>query len=84
MKLVFSKHAWDDYLYWQNADKEIVKRLNTLIRGIERTPCQGQGKPKPLNHSLSGYWARRITDEHRLVYKVENDAVAIAQLRHHY
>jgi len=84
VKLVFSKHAWDDYLYWQNADKKIVKRINTLIREIERTPYQGQGKPEPLKHSLSGYWSRRITDEHRLVYKVENDAVVIAQLRHHY
>ena len=84
MKIVFSEHAWDDYLYWQNADKKIVKRINTLIREIERTPYQGQGKPEPLKHSLSGYWSRRITDEHRLVYKVENDAVFIAQLRYHY
>lgn len=84
MKIVFSEHAWDDYLYWQNADKKIVKRINTLIREIERTPYQGQGKPEPLKHSLSGYWSRRITDEHRLVYKVENDAIVIAQLRYHY
>ena len=84
MKIVFSEHAWDDYLYWQNADKKIVKRINTLIREIERTPYQGQGKPEPLKHSLSGYWSRRISDEHRLVYKIENDAVFIAQLRYHY
>lgn len=84
MKLVFSEHAWDDSLYWQNADKKIVKWINTLIREIERTPCQGLGKPEPLKHSLSGYWSRRITDEHRLVYKVENDAIVIAQLRYHY
>jgi len=84
VKIVFSEHAWDDYLYWQNADKKIVKRINTLIREIERTPYQGQGKPEPLKHSLSGYWSRRITDEHRLVYKVENDAIVIAQLRYHY
>ena len=84
MKLIFSEHAWEDYLYWQNTDKKVLKRINTLIRAIERMPYEGIGKPEPLKHSLSGYWSRRITDEHRIVYKVENDSVIIAQLRYHY
>lgn len=84
MKLIFSEHSWDEYLYWQNTDKKILKRINILIRAIERMPYEGIGKPEPLKHSLSGYWSRRITDEHRMVYKVENEAVIIAQLRYHY
>ena len=84
MKLVFSGHAWDDYLYWQNADRKILQRINTLIRDIQRTPFQGIGKPEPLKHGLAGYWSRRINDEHRIVYKVEGDALLIAQLRYHY
>lgn len=84
MKLIFSEHSWDEYLYWQNTDKKILKRINALICDIERMPYEGIGKPEPLKHSLSGYWSRRITDEHRMVYKVENEAVIIAQLRYHY
>ena len=84
MKLVFSEHAWDEYLYWQNADKKMLKRINTLIRDIQRMPFEGIGKPEPLKHGLAGYWSRRITDEHRIVYKVERDALLIAQLRYHY
>lgn len=84
MKLIFSEHAWDDYIYWQKADKKILKRINQLIRGIQRTPYEGIGKPEPLRHGLSGYWSRRITDEHRIVYKIEKDSVFIAQLRYHY
>ncbi len=84
MKLIFSKHSWDEYLYWQNTDNKIVKRINILIRAIERTPYEGIGKPEPLKHSLSGYWSRRITDQHRIVYKVDNGSVIIAQLRYHY
>jgi toxin YoeB len=84
VKLVFSGHAWDDYLYWQNADRKILQRINTLIRDIQRTPFQGIGKPEPLKHGLAGYWSRRINDEHRIVYKVEGDALLIAQLRYHY
>ena len=84
MKLIFSDHAWDDYLYWQKTDKKIVRRINTLIKETTRTPFEGIGKPEPLKHALSGYWSRRITDEHRFVYKVYENALHIAQLRYHY
>ena len=84
MKLVFSEHAWEDYLHWQRADRKILKRINTLIRNIQRAPFERIGKPEPLKHALSGYWSRRITDEHRIVYKLEEDALLIAQLRYHY
>lgn len=84
MKLIFSEQAWEDYLYWQRTDKKILQRINTLLRDIQRLPYQGIGKPEPLRHSLAGYWSRRITDEHRIVYNVDDDAVFIAQLRYHY
>jgi toxin YoeB len=84
MKIVFSSQAWEDYLHWQQTDKKLLKRLNDLIREIVRTPFEGTGKPEPLRHALGGYWSRRINDEHRLVYKVEGDAVLIAQARYHY
>ncbi|MEZ5592971.1 MAG: Txe/YoeB family addiction module toxin [Gammaproteobacteria bacterium] len=84
MKLTFSSKAWDEYLYWQKTDKAVLKRINTLIKEIMRQPFEGIGKPEPLKYSLSGYWSRRITDEHRLVYKVTEDNLLIAQLRYHY
>lgn len=84
VKLIISEYAWDKYLYWQRTDKKIAKRINTLIRDIQRLPYEGIGKPESLRHALAGYWSCRINDEHRLVYKVENDAVIIAQLRYHY
>jgi toxin YoeB len=84
MKIVFSSQAWEDYLHWQHTDKKLLKRLNDLIKEIVRTPFEGTGKPEPLRHALGGYWSRRINDEHRLVYKVEGDAVMIAQARYHY
>jgi len=84
MKIIFSKNAWEDYLYWQRVDKKLVKRINLLIQDIQRSPFEGIGKPEPLKHALSGYWSRRINDEHRFVYKVEDDSLFIAQLRHHY
>ena len=84
MKLVFAEKAWEDYLYWQKTDKKILKRINTLIKDITREPFEGIGKPEPLKHALSGYWSRRINDEHRIVYKVQDDALLIAQLRYHY
>ena len=84
MKLIFSEHAWEDYLYWQRTDRKILDRINKLIKEIQRTPFEGTGKPEPLKHGLSGYWSRRINDEHRIVYKVELDCLLIAQLRHHY
>jgi toxin YoeB len=84
MKLVFAENAWEDYLYWQKTDKKLLKRINTLVKDIQREPFQGIGKPEPLKHALSGYWSRRINDEHRIVYKIDNDSILIAQLRYHY
>jgi toxin YoeB len=84
MKLVFSEQAWEDYLYWQKTDKKILVRINSLIKELARSPFAGIGKPEPLKHALSGYWSRRINDEHRMVYKVSEDSVWIAQLRFHY
>ncbi len=84
MKLVFSEHAWDDYLFWQKTDKKILRRVNSLIKEAMRHPFEGVGKPEPLKHGLSGYWSRRITDEHRFVYKVSDDALKIAQMRYQY
>ena len=84
MKTVFSSQAWDDYLYWQQTDRKLLGRINDLIREITRTPYEGTGKPEPLRHALAGYWSRRINGEHRLVYKVDEGAVVIAQARYHY
>ena len=87
MKLIFADQAWDDYLYWptQNRqDRRMVERINKLIRETQREPFAGFGKPEPLKHALSGFWSRRMTDEHRMVYRVEEDALLIAQLRFHY
>ena len=84
MKLVFAENAWDDYLYWQKTDKTILKRINALIKDIAREPFEGIGKPEPLKHALSGYWSRRINDEHRIVYKIQDNSLLIAQLRYHY
>jgi toxin YoeB len=84
VRLIFSEHAWEDYLYWQKTDLKVVRRINALLRDVRRSPFEGIGKPEPLQHALSGYWSRRITDEHRLVYKVKDDDILIAQLRYHY
>ena len=84
MTLTFSSQAWEEYLYWQANDKVILKRVNLLIKDIIREPFAGIGKPEPLKHSLSGFWSRRITDEHRIVYKVAAEGLLIAQLRYHY
>jgi toxin YoeB len=84
MKLIFADEAWEDYLYWQKHDKRMVERINKLIQEIQREPYAGIGKPEALKHALSGYWSRRITDEHRMVYRVEGKALLIAQLRFHY
>ncbi|GAA4320554.1 type II toxin-antitoxin system mRNA interferase toxin YoeB [Mucilaginibacter gynuensis] len=84
MKLVFITTGWEDYLYWQAADKSMLKKINALIKEIERTPFEGSGKPEPLRHNLTGWWSRRINLEHRLVYNVEDDAIIILQCRYHY
>ena len=84
MNLVFADEAWDDYLYWQQNDKKIAKRINALIKEIQRDPFKGLGEPEPLKYNWSGFWSRRITIEHRLVYKVMESSILIAQCRYHY
>ena len=84
MKLIFADEAWEDYLHWQKQDRKMVERINKLIREVQREPFSGIGKPEPLTHALSGFWSRRITDEHRMVYRVDETALEIAQLRFHY
>lgn len=84
MNLVFADEAWEDYLYWQQKDKNILKKINALIKEIKREPFKGIGEPEALKYNWSGYWSRRITIEHRLVYKVTSDAILIAQCRYHY
>jgi toxin YoeB len=84
MKLIFAEQAWEDYLHWQETDKKLLKRVNTLIKATTRSPFEGIGKPEPLKNALTGYWSRRINDEHRMVYKVEADSLLLAQLRYHY
>ena len=84
MKLIFADEAWEDYLYWQKQDKRMLERINKLIRETQREPFTGVGKPEPLKHALAGYWSRRITDEHRMVYRLEGKDLLIAQLRYHY
>lgn len=84
MNLTFADEAWEDYLSWQKEDKKIFKRINTLIKDIKRDPFEGLGNPEPLKHNWTGYWSRRITKEHRIVYKVLDNAVLIAQCKYHY
>lgn len=84
MKVVFADAAWEDYLWWQKHDRKILERINKLIQEIRREPFSGVGKPEPLRHALAGFWSRRITDEHRIVYRVDGEALLIAQLRYHY
>ena len=84
MKLLFAEQAWADYLYWQKQDKRTLERINKLIQEVMRHPTEGIGKPEPLKHALAGWWSRRINDEHRMVYKLEGNALWIAQLRYHY
>ena len=84
MNLTFSDEAWDDYLHWQKQDRRMVDRINKLIKEVQRDPFSGVGKPEALKHALSGFWSRRITDEHRMVYRVTENALEIAQLRFHY
>lgn len=84
MTVQFSSRGWEDYLYWQQYDKRILKKINDLLKAISRSPYEGVGKPEPLKHALSGFWSRRITDEHRLVYRVEDEIIKVAQARYHY
>ena len=84
MKLIFAEQGWEDYIYWQSKDKKILKRINTLIKDIQRSPFEGIDAPEPLKYNWSGFWSRRITKEHRLVYTVEKESILIAQCRFHY
>jgi toxin YoeB len=84
VNLVFSAESWEEYLYWQETDPGLLKRINLLIKDMMRDPYRGMGKPEPLKHALQGYWSRRISSEHRIVYKKLGDQILIAQLRYHY
>ncbi len=84
MRLIFVDESWEDYLYWQKTDKKIVRKINELIKDISRSPFSGIGKPEALKHKYKGFWSRRITDEHRLIYKVKEEEVWIAKCRYHY
>lgn len=84
MMVSFRERAWQDYLFWQETDKQILKRINTLIKDIQRNPFTGIGKPEPLKHQFSGFWSRRINDEHRLVYTFIEAELIIVQCRYHY
>ncbi len=84
MRLIWSETSWEDYLYWQSHDKKVLKKVNTLIKDIKREPFDGLGKPEPLRYELAGCLSRRITDEHRLVYEVEEESIYIVSCRFHY
>ena len=84
MTIIWSSLSWKDYLYWQKVDKKNLKRINELIKSCQKTPFEGIGRPEALKGDLKGYWSRRITSEHRLVYKYENDQLYIAACRYHY
>ena len=84
MRYVFVDESWEDYLYWQENDKETIKKINSLIKDTLRNPFSGLGKPEPLVGNYKGYWSRRINQEHRLIYKVENNMIIIASCRFHY
>jgi toxin YoeB len=83
-RLIFADQAWEDYIHWQVNDQKILKRINLLIKDIKREPFSGIGEPEPLKYNWSGYWSRRITLEHRLVYKATDQMILIAQCRYHY
>jgi toxin YoeB len=84
MKLTFTEAGWNDYLWFQDTDKKLLKRINLLIKDTLRNPCEGVGKPEPLKANLSGYWSRRINTEHRLVYEVLEDSILVVACRFHY
>jgi toxin YoeB len=84
MILSWAESAWEDYLYWQETDKKTIKRINALIKDIQRHPFDGIGDPEPLKHHWSGYWSRRIDREHRLIYKATDDTLYLVQCRYHY
>lgn len=84
MNLTFTNDSWSEYQYWQQSDKQILKKINQLIKDIQRDPFDGLGKPEPLKYELTGCWSRRISDEHRLVYEVTEFSIIIISCRYHY
>ena len=84
MKIIFTKNSWEDYISWQTEDKKMLRKINELIKDIQRTPFEGRGKPEPLKYDLSGFWSRRIVREHRLVYQVVKNTILIYSCRFHY
>ena len=84
MRVVFSARGWDDYLWWQQQDRKLLKRIYQLVQDVMRNGNEGIGKPEPLKHGFQGYWSRRINDEHRLVYKIVDDEIRVAACRYHY
>ena len=84
MKIIFTKNSWEDYISWQTEDKKMLRKINELIKDIQRTPFEGRGKPEPLKYDLSGFWSRRINREHRLVYQVVKNTILIYSCRFHY
>ena len=84
MRITFTKNAWEDYVSWQKEDKKVLRKINELIKEIQRTPFEGKGKPEPLKYDLAGYWSRRIDREHRLVYQYEDGQVLVYSCRYHY
>ncbi len=84
MNKAWQDDAWEDYLYWQTQDKKTLKKINLILKDIDRNGYEGLGKPEPLSGNLSGYWSRRIDDKNRIVYKIENNQIIIAQCGSHY
>ena len=84
MLKLWSDNAWEDYLYWQTQDKKILKRINQLLKDIDRNSYEGIGKPEPLKYELQGFWSRRINDEHRLIYRIIENRIEIVSCRLHY
>ncbi|WP_060178016.1 Txe/YoeB family addiction module toxin [Streptomyces sp. IMTB 1903] len=84
MKLTFSEHGWDDYVYWQTEDRKTLKKINGLINEARRDPFEGTGKPEPLKGDLAGLWSRRIDEKNRLVYEPTADSLIVHQCRYHY
>jgi len=84
MKLTFTETGWEQYLHWQSHDKAMLKRINRLLKDVLRSPFEGLGKPEPLKGNLSGFWSRRITQEHRLVYSIKDETITVVQCRYHY
>lgn len=80
----FTDQAWDDYIYWCETDKKMMKRINRLLRSIDSTPFEGIGRPEPLKYGLAGMWSRRIDDKHRLVYRYDSDMIIVCSCRYHY